>query len=137
MSKFKIIRSKMRSRPLLVKALEGLGYVVEDHDEPQALRGYLGDVRGDKAHVIVRRNQISAYANDLGFYQNEDGTISTIVSDWDSLSTAKGRGSYIVEQLKQAFAAEELKVKARKQGLTLETSMNDQGVLVFQYVGTH
>ena len=125
----------MRSRPLLVKALEGLGYVVEDHDEPVALRGFLGDVRKDKAHVIVRKNQISASANDLGFFQNEDGSISAIVSDWDSQRVEMGRGSYIVEQLTQAYAAEELKVKARNQGLTLETSTNDQGVLIFQYVG--
>ena len=67
-----------------MKALNEMGYKeVEVHEEAQQLVGYHGDLRAQKANIIVRRKFIGHAANDLGFVKSADGTYSAIISDFD------------------------------------------------------
>jgi hypothetical protein len=84
---------------------------VEVHDQAQNLYGYQGDVRNQKANIIICRKHISSSANDIGFELQEDGTYAAHISDFD-----KGRFNetwradlemhYGIEQAKTAFANE-------------------------------
>lgn len=68
-----------------MKALGDAGYTeVEIHEVAQNLFGYHGDVRSEKANIIVRRKYVGQSANDLGFVKSADGTYAAIVSEFDS-----------------------------------------------------
>ncbi len=79
----------------LVKALADLGFNnVELHQNPQSLYGYVGDVRAEKAEVIIRRQYVGSASNDIGFKKRFDGTFEAIISDYD-------RGKYSQDWLNQ------------------------------------
>ena len=91
---------KRKHQDLLVKALEDLYGEgnVEVHEEPQALWGYQGDVRAQKAHIIVRgegatkrgrggKNVVGGASNDIGFEWNEDGSCTAHISEYDQNHT--------------------------------------------------
>ena len=56
---------------------------VEVHDQAVALYGYQGDVRPQKANIVVRRNFVGGAANDVGWELQEDGTYAAQISDFD------------------------------------------------------
>jgi hypothetical protein len=80
---------KAKHIDLLIEALEaqfGKGRV-EVHDKPVNLYGYRGDVRSQKAHIVVRRHHVGPSANDVGYEINDDGSITEHVSEYDRGST--------------------------------------------------
>ncbi|MBL7497507.1 DUF1257 domain-containing protein [Frankia sp. CNm7] len=84
MSHFTQLRTKITELEHLVAALADVGYAtVETHDEARPLRGYQGDRRRQRAHVIVRRQHVGAASNDLGFERQEDGTFRAWISEYD------------------------------------------------------
>ena len=84
MSHYTTIALEIRDRDALVAALGDLGLAkVEIHDQPQHLCGYEGDLRPEKAEVIVRREQVGPLSNDIGFRNTEGGTFEAIISDYD------------------------------------------------------
>ncbi len=135
MSKYKAIQTEWNSQESLVQALKDLGYHPEVHQEAAHLFGYTGDRRQDTAHVIVRRAEISGSANDLGFVKLPSGKMGVIISDWDSASQEKGRGAYIVQQLKQAYAVADLTRRAKQQGLSVVKKVNKQGKMMITLQG--
>ena len=60
-------------RKFLVAALAELGYHVEVHPEGAALFGYEGHERPERAHVIIRRKELSSASNDIGFARSNEG----------------------------------------------------------------
>lgn len=78
---------KIRNLETLLAALAAFGWdsgKVEVHDTPQALYGYSGDKRNEKANVIIRRNNTGVGAsNDVGFVLGPDGSYKAIVSEYD------------------------------------------------------
>ena len=84
MSHYTSITLEIRDRDSLVAALADLGLSeVEVHDTPQHLYGYEGDVRPEKAEVIVRREHVGPLSNDIGFRKTDAGTYEAIVSEYD------------------------------------------------------
>lgn len=84
MSHFTSIKTLIKNRDALVKALADAGFDrVEVHETAQPLYGFQGDVRPEKAEVIVRRQYLGASSNDLGFKQQEDGQFEAIISQYD------------------------------------------------------
>jgi hypothetical protein len=85
MSHFTQLRTKITDVPHLVAALGDVGYeTVEVHESAQQLYGYLGDVRAQRAEVIVRRAHVGVSSNDLGFERQPDGTFRAWISDFDA-----------------------------------------------------
>ena len=85
MSAYHSLKTEFKDKDCLIAALNDMGYTeVEDHEIAQNLYGYHGDMRSDKANIIVRRRYIGSAANDLGFIRNQDGSYSSIVSEYDS-----------------------------------------------------
>lgn len=84
MSAYTTLQTRIVSTPHLRMALEDLGFSdVEIYDEPQPLKGWLGDTRSDRAHVIIRRKYLNAASNDLGFRRLKDGSFEALISDFD------------------------------------------------------
>lgn len=84
MSHYSTVQTVFTDRTLLAEALKAVGYsTVEVHDQPTGLFGYQGDLRSQKAHVVVRRQLVGSGSNDLGFLQRPDGKFEAIISDFD------------------------------------------------------
>jgi len=84
MSHFTTLHTRLTDQDALVAALRDVGYPdVEVHDDAQPLCGYRGDLRRDRAHVIVRRRHIGSASNDIGFVRQPDGRFGAVISDYD------------------------------------------------------
>jgi len=67
----------------LVEGLTEMGYEVEVHADGACLRGYHGEERPERAHVIIRRAQLDGASNDIGFARGTDGRFRAIVGEYD------------------------------------------------------
>ena len=110
----------------LIEALVELGIQkekIEVHEVAQALNGYQGDVRQQKAHVIVRRRVVGAASNDIGFERMENGRYKTWVSEYDTLR-GLGReiaaGHLLASYAKRRVLREAAKRKAKSVKCTTE-----------------
>ena len=130
-SKYNTVATEFKDEECLVQALHDVGYAdVEVHAVPTNLYGYHGDLRQQKAHIIVRRKHISQSANDLGFLRNADGSYSQIVSDFDQgKHDAKWNA-----KLKAAYGERGAMKVARKKGFHFlgKTVVNGKTQLKFQ-----
>jgi len=82
MSHYSYVTGKIQDVEALVSALKEFNFNPEVHEEPVNLMGYQDDTREDKAHVVVRKDQISRSSNDLGFLRTQEG-FKTIISEYD------------------------------------------------------
>ena len=100
MSHYTRIQTKIVDRDALVLALADAGYEATVHDESVPLRGFLGEGRDQRAHVVVPKGQVGWLSNDLGFERTADGTFRAWISDYDAL---KHDGTWLA-QLTQRYA---------------------------------
>lgn len=133
MSHYSTVRTEIRDKDKLIQALVDMGFKrehIEVHDEAQHLYGYQGERRDEKANIIVRRRNVGAGSNDLGFVLRPDGTYEAIISDFDrrdgksrrnKLTTyMKGFSQDWLEMLHQRYRFNIVKEKAVKEGWELE-----------------
>jgi hypothetical protein len=123
MSEYRSTTTNIKDRECLVNALIEGGYTreqIEVHDTPQQLYDYVGratrylDKSGDKANVIIRRNNIGyGSANDLGFKLGADGKYEAIVSEYDSGTRHWGQNSSRFKKLKVDYT-EQVGIKTAK-----------------------
>src|SRR5258708_20973238 len=83
MSAYGEFETIMREDRFLVEGLTAMGYKVEVHAAGAGLVGYHGDVRHEKAHVIIRRAQLDSASNDIGFARGADGRFRALLSEYD------------------------------------------------------
>ncbi|MEJ2672343.1 MAG: DUF1257 domain-containing protein [Deltaproteobacteria bacterium] len=95
------------------------------HKEAQALYGYQGDVRAQKAHLIIRRQHVGPAANDLGFERQADGKFRVWVSEFDQRKN--GYNDAWLGKLKQAYGVEKARVEAKKRGYRVSEQKMDDG----------
>jgi hypothetical protein len=121
MSAYSENKTVFRDASLLIEALTECGYQagdIEVHAQPTNLYGYHNDKRDDTAEIIIRRDNVNARmsggaSNDIGFKRNADGTISAIISDYDSYK----HNAQWLTKLKVAYAEKGLIRQGAKQGL--------------------
>lgn len=137
MSKYKQISTEFRNLETLKSALSEMGVPYEVAAAPKtpslSLIGYHGDIRPEKASLVIRREWLNKHwsnnggnylgaSNDIGFAW--DGKqFTAIVSEYDS-----GREGVIagLKALRQKYAVKELTRKARETGRTVtETTLSD------------
>ncbi|PIW14366.1 MAG: hypothetical protein COW34_07725 [Armatimonadetes bacterium CG17_big_fil_post_rev_8_21_14_2_50_66_6] len=83
MSHFTTIRTELRDKEALKKALADLGYseIEDGHNLP--LYGYQGDRRSQTADLVIRRQHVGGASNDVGFALGPDGCYTAIISEFD------------------------------------------------------
>jgi hypothetical protein len=147
MSEYRATTTKFKDEECLVNALVESGYdrrVIEVHKEPQQLIDYVGrptrymDPKGDKANIIVRRQNIGyGYANDLGFKWNTaTGTYDAIVSEYDRDSRYWGPESLRFKKLKVNYT-EQVGIKtAKKNGFKFLGKKVVNGKVQLQWMDT-
>jgi hypothetical protein len=127
MSHYSEVAIELTDEGCLVAALSRLGFKgkVEVHREAQALYGYQGDVRAQKAHIIIRQQHVGRAANDLGFERQTDGKYRVWVSDYDRKYN-KYDDTWM-GWLKQAYGVEKAKAEAKKRGYRVTEQRQDDG----------
>ena len=83
MSKYEELRTVLSEERFLVEALREFGYSPEVSNEGISLNGYLGDERPEKAHIVIRRRQLDAASNDIGFARDANGVYRALISEYD------------------------------------------------------
>ena len=126
-SHYSEVAIEMADQACLVAALGRLGFQgkVEVHSEAQSLCGYRGDVRPQKAHIIIRRQYVGSAANDLGFERQADGKYRAFISDFDR--SDNGYNDAWLGRLKQAYGVEKARLEARKKGYLVTEKKLDDG----------
>jgi len=120
MSAYKSISCSFKDQKTLVECLKNIGYNPVVYKEKHNLRGYIDDIREQKAEIIVPKSDISMASNDLGFAFNEDTSeYEMLCSDYDI-----HRG--VADKVKQSYALVAIKsaLKKNKFNITLETTKN-------------
>jgi len=88
MSHYSTIKMGFKFEKELIQSLESIYGHVEINEIAVNLVGYHGDIRPEKANIIVRRKYIGSASNDLGFVLDKNtGIYSMIVSDYNKRST--------------------------------------------------
>ncbi len=87
MSHFVECQTEFRDPQALVAALIECGFAVEQieiHAEAVLLYGYHGDVRPQRANIVIRRQHVGTAANDVGWERQADGSYRSWISEYDS-----------------------------------------------------
>ena len=64
-----------KDEDVLVNSLKEMGYQPTVHKEAKNLYGYQGDMRDQKAHIILPRKQVGGASNDVGFERTNKGFV--------------------------------------------------------------
>lgn len=133
MSEYVQIGLKMNDADCIKSALKELGYVFEEHEVAQNLHGYTGDVRSQKANIIVRRQNVGAASNDIGFVKNDKGYYDMIISEYDQRAAGAKK---IREELQQTYAKFKVMKQAKKMGYRLKsTKVDENGRMKIKVMG--
>jgi len=117
MSHFTSIKTQIKDRDALVKALNDVGLKnLEVHESAQSLYGYQGDVRPETAEIIIRRKYVGSASNDIGFKLQEDGQYQAIISEYDR---HKYNQNWLGKVM-QRYGYNTLMNSAEEQGFTIE-----------------
>jgi hypothetical protein len=119
MSHFVDCQTEFRDPQALVAALVECGFEesqIEIHEQAVPLYGYQGDVRPQKAHIVIRRQHVGQAANDVGWERQADGTHRVWVSEFD------GRHRFdqtMQNRIKQEYAYQVIVRQQRVRGRTV------------------
>ena len=120
MSHFVECQTEFRDPQALIAALVECGFPedqIEVHEQPVALYGYQGDVRPQRAHIVIRRQHVGPAANDVGWEKLPDGTFRAWISEYD------GRHRFNPDtqnRIKQEYACQVITRQQRGLGRTIE-----------------
>jgi hypothetical protein len=119
-SEYTIIDVNFNDPESIKSALTELGYHFEEHKVAQKLYGYAGDVRGQKAHIIVRKKYVGAAANDVGFFRRADGSYEMIISEFDKSGTKKQAVDFTLK-IKQLYGKHLAIKHCKRMGLKISS----------------
>lgn len=100
---------------------------IEVHGEPQNLYGYQGDIRDQRANIIIRRKQVGRLSNDIGFLV-KDGKMTAYISEFDQ----KRYSSKWLNTVRQNYSINTVEKTAQRKGLRTQRFVNEQGKTVIR-----
>ena len=133
MSHFVSITTAIKDQRALINALKRLGFnTVEVNILPQNLYGYKGDVRFEKAHIIIRKKYMGRSSNDMGFERTANGKYIVHISEYD-----QGTGQYAGQEgtygrtwqtkLFTYYGVEKAKLEFKRQGMEYTEDLDKEG----------
>lgn len=124
MSHFVSVVTEVRDPKALIRALGRMGFKnkVETYDTPQHLYGYKGDMREQKADVIIRRRYVGHASNDIGFEKTEDGRYISHISEFDQ----RKYNDAWQKKLYTYYGVEKSKMECDNRGLKYEEDIDEE-----------
>jgi Protein of unknown function (DUF1257) len=118
MSAYKVIKTECKSKDSLRAALQAIGVPFEEAETENGLTlvDWHGQKRPEKGTFVIRRRNITAMSNDLGFTKLETGGYGVIISDYDEATA----GDRLFKNVLNSYAEIEVTRLARAKGLTVE-----------------
>lgn len=116
MSEYTVVQVEYNDAECIKAALKELGYTFEEHQTAQNLEGYRGDTRTQSAEIIVRRRNVGAASNDVGFKRKADGKFELIISDYDRRGKT---GNNFMQKMKQLYSKHKTLKQLKKMGKTV------------------
>lgn len=127
MSEYIVVNSEYTDPDCIKAALKEMGYEFEDHKEAQNLYGYRGDLRKQKANIIVRKKHVGSAANDVGFNRKANGKYELIISEYDKRYGSKSAENFL-EKMKQTYSKYKYIKQLKKMGSTISSvKVSDDG----------
>ena len=123
MSHYTVLTTRISDPHYLVEAIADMGYQeVEVYDQPQPLIDHQGQATKQRAEVIVRRKHIGWLSNDVGFCRQRNGTMNSIISDYDRDKHNEGW----MQELTRRYAYQAARGKLEAQGFDLAHEERDE-----------
>lgn len=133
MSKFVSFETEFTDGKLLIEALTKMGLKgVQNHiGHPVRMQDFVGSrSQGRDADILVPRNQVGHWSNDLGFVRVDNGTYEAIISDYDQ---GRYNGNWR-NKLAVEYSEVELGSKMKKLGFKLvNTGLKQNGNRAYQF----
>lgn len=127
MSAYKKIQCEIVDKSFLLDALALLGLQPETHDTPQSLKGYLNDIRKEKAEIIVPKEQLNnkftKASNDIGFSWNESA------KKYDFYCSEYDKAMKMDSKIYQAYVKVVLENSLAKNGYKIKVNISDEDFL--------
>lgn len=119
MSHFTQVKTQIRDRRILEKALAKLGYEVVSGEQGQQVRGFMGDIQNAEFKVSTG----SKY--DIGFEKDVEGNYS-LVADWELMPRVAGiTQEEFQASVKREYARETILQTAAEQGYEVQMEEHD------------
>jgi hypothetical protein len=129
MSHYVECQTEFRDVQALIVALKACAFEahqIELHQEAVLLYGYKGDVRPQKAHLVIRREHVGTAANDVGWEKQPNGTYRAWISEYD----ARHRfNQQLQNKIKQEYAYHAVARQQQALGRTVQRRMLETGEL--------
>jgi hypothetical protein len=145
MSHYTKVKTKLKDKASLLKALEDMGFtkeMIRVHDTPHQVEGYEGRLREERAEIIIPRRYVGGSSNDIGFKLQEDGSWGAIISEFDTSSGQsqknertkgmRGYGEMWLKALHQRYAYHHLKTQIAEQGYYIESEVEKDGQIYIE-----
>lgn len=119
MSHFTQVKTQIKDRTLLKKALEKLGHTVVEGEQGTCVRGYMGNTLPAEFKILTSTHY------DIGFQKDEEGNYS-FVGDWELMPRVSGiKEADFAASVKREYAREMILQTAAEQGYQVEEQEND------------
>jgi len=134
MSHYVQCQTQLRDLHGLLAALQEMGWTreeIEVHEVPAPLYGYQGDIRPERAEVVIRRQHVGHASNDIGFARQADGTYTAIISEYDQRTRGR-HGPYDrawLGKLTQAYATHLLTAQYQRKGWQVHREQREDGTI--------
>ena len=121
MSHFSEVKTKIKNRETLKKALLKLGYKIVESENGQSVevRGYFGATQSADFKILTSTHY------DIGFKQNSEGTFE-LVGDWELLPKVSGiEMEAFTKKIKREYAHQTILSVAEKMGYSVNESCEE------------
>ncbi|UCG16917.1 MAG: DUF1257 domain-containing protein [Phycisphaerales bacterium] len=135
MSHFVECQTEFRDPQALIAALIECGFradQIEVHQEAVLLYGYRGDVRPQKAHVVIRRQHVGTAAKDVGWERPPNGTYRSWISEYDQRCRFDPA---MQNRIKQEYAYQVISRQQRARGRSVERQRLPSGEIEVTIAG--
>ena len=123
MSAYKKIQCDIVDKDTLLEALKLLGFTPNIFDEPKQLIGYRGDIREEKAEIIIPKEQVNSFtgaSNDIGFaWVESEDKFEFICSEYD-------KKFKMDQRIIQAYAKVAIEKALAKNGFKIKVNIQDE-----------
>jgi hypothetical protein len=118
MSHFSEVKTKIKNKEFLIKALKQLGHQVEDNNETAVVRGFMGDTQPADFKILTDTHY------DIGFKKNTEGYYE-VVADWDVLPKLGIEQEAFTNSVKKEYAKTTILETAKEKGLEVSMTENE------------
>ena len=130
MSHYTEVKTTYKDKECLLKALQEMKWdltQIEVHKEATNLFGYRGDMRSQKANIIIRKKNVGSSSNDIGFLWNEkEKCYVSIISEYDE---SYKYGATWQKKLKMSYAIAKTEKELRRRRIPFKKQVLPSGVV--------